>query len=57
MGTVVNVASRLCDVAEDKEVLVTQRVKTEAGDAFNFESKGQLELKGLTRPITVFALI
>lgn len=57
VGTVVNVASRLCDVAEDKKVLVTQRVKTEAGDAFSFESKGQLELKGLTRPITVFALI
>jgi class 3 adenylate cyclase len=57
IGTVVNVASRLSDIAKDGEALVTQRVRTEAADAFEFEEMGQLELKGLKRSIHVLKLV
>ena len=57
IGTVVNVASRLSDMADDDEVLVTQRVKTEAGEGFEFELKDKLELEGISRTINIFRLI
>ena len=57
IGTVVNVASRLSDMADDDEVLVTQRVKTEAGDRFEFGLKDKLALKGITRAINVFSFV
>ncbi len=56
IGTAVNLAARLCDHASDGEVLVTQRVCTEVGDAFEFESIGQLDLKGVSRPMSTFRL-
>lgn len=57
IGTVVNVASRLSDMADDDEVLVTQRVKKEASDGFKFELKDKLALKGIARTINVFKLM
>ena len=56
IGAAVNIASRLCDNAADGEILVTQRVCTEAEDKYSFESGGPLELKGVSRPMNVFKL-
>jgi class 3 adenylate cyclase len=56
IGTTVNLASRLCGAASDGEVLVTQRVCTEADTAFEFESLGQIELKGVSKLVRVFRL-
>ena len=55
IGPSVNIASRLCDHASDGEVLATQRVRTEAPD-FQFDDVGQLELKGVSRPMSIFKL-
>ena len=56
IGPAINIASRLCDGASDGQVLVTQRVCTEVGDAFTFEPVGELELKGVSRAMNVFSL-
>jgi len=57
IGTAVNVASRLCDRASDGQVLVTQRICTEVGKAFEFEFIGKVELKGVSRSMNVFELL
>lgn len=54
IGTAVNIAARLCSYASDGEVLLTQRLYTEAGNEFEFEDAGNLELKGVSRPIHTF---
>jgi adenylate cyclase len=53
IGTVTNVAARLCAEATDGQILVTQRVAA-AIDAFaELEPLGALVLKGLSRPVAV----
>ena len=53
MGTVTNLASRLCDEAKDGQILVTQRVAAVVGGLADLELLGNLELKGLSRPVAV----
>jgi len=54
IGSVANLAARLCDRAEAGQVLITQRVYSEAEDIVRVESVGQLEFKGFPQPISVF---
>jgi adenylate cyclase len=56
IGTVTNLAARLCGEAEGGEILVSQRVRGELDDAFQLEEAGQLTLKGFARPIPAFRL-
>ncbi|UCH17478.1 MAG: response regulator [Burkholderiales bacterium] len=56
IGTVTNLAARLCGEAEGDEILVSQRVRGELDDAFQLEEAGQLTLKGFGRPIPAFRL-
>ena len=53
MGTVTNLASRLCDEAKDGQILVTQRVAAVLGGLADLELLGNIELKGLNRPVAV----
>jgi len=53
MGTVTNLASRLCDEAKNGQILVTQRVGTVLGGLADLELLGNIELKGLSRPVAV----
>jgi adenylate cyclase len=53
MGTVTNLASRLCDEAKNGQILVTQRVAAVLGGLADLELLGNIELKGLSRPVTV----
>jgi adenylate cyclase len=56
IGSVTNLAARLCDAAGTGQILVAQRVFTAAeGLAFG-EPVGELELKGFSRPIRTFAV-
>jgi adenylate cyclase len=55
-GTAINLASRLCDEAEDGEILLSPRAAIAVEDAFPVESRGELTLKGLREPIEVFRL-
>jgi class 3 adenylate cyclase/CheY-like chemotaxis protein len=54
LGTVVNVASRLCSVARPGQILVSQRVLTGIEDRVVHAPVGELELHGLSRPTRAF---
>ncbi|MDF2232393.1 GAF domain-containing protein [Albimonas sp. CAU 1670] len=56
-GTAVNLAARLCDRAEDGEILLSPRAATAVEDAFAVESSGELTLKGIREPVEVFRLV
>jgi adenylate cyclase len=51
IGTVTNLASRLCGEAADGQILIDSRVATALGSHFTTETIGDLTLKGLRRPI------
>ena len=56
-GTAINLASRLCDEAQDGEILLSPKAVIAIDDNFCVESCGELSLKGLREPLEVFALI
>lgn len=53
MGTVTNLAARLCAEAKDGQILVTQRIAASLGGLADLELLGNIELKGLSRPVAV----
>jgi adenylate cyclase len=53
IGTVTNLAARLCDEARDGQILVTRRIAAAIDKVAEFESLGDLALKGLSRPVAV----
>jgi adenylate cyclase len=53
VGTVTNVAARLCAEAKDGQILVTQRVAAAIDTMAELEHLGDIALKGLSRPIAV----
>ena len=56
IGSVTNLAARLCDAAGPGQILVAQRVFTAAEGLASGEPVGELELKGFSRPIRTFAV-
>jgi adenylate cyclase len=56
IGTVTNLAARLCAEADAGQVLVSQRVFSAVDDVAVGESVGALKLKGFSRPIRAFAV-
>jgi len=56
IGTVTNLAARLCAEANGGEVLVSQRVVAALGPDFVTEPRGELQLKGFQRPMTVLCV-
>ena len=57
IGTVLNIASRLCNHAESGQVLMTQRVAIAADGIAEVESIGELSLRGLVKPVAACALL
>ena len=57
IGTVTNLAARLCGEAAGGEVLVTQRVMGALDGAHVCEPAGALSLKGFARPVPAFRLM
>jgi adenylate cyclase len=53
IGTVTNLAARLCGEAKDGQILVNQRVATAVDGIARLESLGEVSLKGLSRPTTI----
>ena len=51
IGTVTNLASRLCDEAAPWQILVSPRVSADVGELVELEDVGELTLKGLRRPV------
>jgi class 3 adenylate cyclase len=54
IGSVVNLAARLCAAAQSWQILVTQRALTGAKDYVVSAPAGDLELKGFSRPVRAF---
>jgi class 3 adenylate cyclase/CheY-like chemotaxis protein len=54
IGTVSNLASRLCDEALPGQILVSQRVQAELEAIADTEPVGPLTLKGFSRPVAAF---
>jgi class 3 adenylate cyclase len=54
IGTVTNVAARLCGEAKNRQILVGQRVAAAVDGIASLEQVGNLTLKGLSQPITVY---
>lgn len=57
IGSVANLAARLCDTADSGQILITQRVHSEVEDTAEVESIGALEFKGFHKPIPVFNVV
>jgi class 3 adenylate cyclase len=53
IGTVTNVAARLCAEAKDGQILVTQRVAAAIDGIAELQHLGDIALRGLSRPIAV----
>jgi class 3 adenylate cyclase len=56
IGSVTNLAARLCSQARPWDILVTQRVKVAAEEVAVTDPAGDLELSGFSRPIRTFTL-
>jgi class 3 adenylate cyclase len=57
IGTVTNLAARLCGEAHGGETLVAQRVVAALDGAFRVEPVPELMLKGFQRPVAAFRLL
>lgn len=56
-GHTVQLAARVCAKAEDGEIFVSQAVRTlTEGHDFQFVPKGEFELKGIEKPVPLFAV-
>ena len=54
IGTVCNVAARLCAEAKDGQILLSQRVNVALKGSVATEQVGALALKGLTQPVVAY---
>ena len=54
IGTVTNLAARLCAEARDGQILVSGRVAAAVEQAVPLEDLGSLALKGLSQPVSAF---
>ncbi len=57
IGTVSNVASRLCDEAKPGQILISPRVFMAVEDAVTVEPVGEFALKGIRRPISAYNVL
>jgi adenylate cyclase len=57
IGTVTNLANRLCDLAEPGHILVSQRVFAEVEDSVFAEDLGDVSLHGFKRPVRAHRLL
>jgi adenylate cyclase len=57
IGTVSNVASRLCDEAKPGQILISPRVLMAVEDAVTVEPVGDFTLKGIRRPMSAYNVL
>jgi class 3 adenylate cyclase len=57
IGTVSNVASRLCDEAKTGQILISSRVLMAVEDVVNVEPVGDFTLKGISRPMAAYNVL
>ena len=52
-----NAAARLCDIAENDEILISPRAWAAVEGDVKAESRGEVAMKGIREPMEVFAVI
>ena len=57
IGTVTNLASRLCGEAKPGQILISQRVAGGVEEIAEVETVGELTLKGFQRPVKAFNVV
>jgi class 3 adenylate cyclase/CheY-like chemotaxis protein len=57
IGTVTNVAARLCATAAARQILISPRVRAGLDERFETRSLGPVELRGISRPLEVHEVI
>ena len=57
IGTVTNLAARLCAEAKPGQILVSQRMLGTVEELVQVETVGQLTLKGFSKPVTAFNVL
>ena len=57
IGSVPNLAARLCGEAKPSEILVSQRLLAGVESLVEMEEKGELSLKGFHRPVSAYSIL
>jgi adenylate cyclase len=57
IGTVTNLAARLCDEAKGGQILVSKRVYAAVADSVIGEPVGDLNVRGFLKPVPAFNLL
>lgn len=57
IGTVTNLASRLCDEAKNTQILISQRVYGAVEEVVDVEPLDELSLKGFSRPVAAYNVL
>ena len=57
IGTVVNLAARICGIATGGQILVTNRVHAAVEDRVDASVHGDVDFKGLSRPVELLEII
>src|SRR5437867_11511559 len=57
IGTVTNLAARLCGEAKGDQILIARRLYTSVEDLVEVEPLGELTLRGFARPVTAFNVL
>ncbi len=57
IGTVTNLAARLCSEAKDGQILISRRVAIAVEDTARLEEIGDVSLKGLSQAVAVFNVV
>ncbi len=57
IGTVTNLAARLCAEAKPSQILVSPRVVSDTEDVIETEAVGSLTLKGIAKPVATFNVL
>jgi GAF domain-containing protein len=57
IGTVSNVASRLCDEAKPGQILISPRVLMKVENVVKVEPVGEFDLKGIRRPLAAYNVV
>jgi class 3 adenylate cyclase len=57
VGSVMNLASRLCDQAQPGQIIVSRRVLAAVEEIVKAEPVGELALKGFGQPVEAFSVL
>jgi class 3 adenylate cyclase len=57
IGTVVNLAARLCGEAGDAQILISTRILSKIENQIDVEPVGELSLKGFSRPVPAYNVV